>query len=86
MLLLCVGPKPVPVIVTVVPTGPMVGEIFVTDRASSTENAAALLVTPSSVSVTLPLVAFDGTVTVTCVSLQETAVAAIPLNCTWLVP
>jgi len=34
--------------------------------------------------VTGPLVAFDGTDAVMLVSLHDVAVAATPLNCTWL--
>lgn len=86
MLLLCVGPKPVPVIVTVVPVGPEVGEMLVTESASITENCTPLLVTPSSTTVTGPLVAPDGTVAVMLVALHELTLAATPLKKTWLLP
>src|SRR5271166_2564746 len=62
----------------------------VTESASITVNVTPLLVIPSSVSVTGPLVAFVGTVTVTAVSLHVLTFAVVPLNLTmllaWLVP
>jgi hypothetical protein len=83
-LLLCVEPKPVPVIVTVVPTGPIAGDRPVTERPSMTVNDAVLLEKPASFTETEPLVVLAGTVAVMLVSLQAVAVAAIPLNNTWL--
>src|SRR5271156_808486 len=44
---LWLAPKPVPVIVTVAPTAPAVGDIAVTERGSSTVNETLLLATPS---------------------------------------
>jgi hypothetical protein len=74
------------VIVTDVPTAPLVGEMEVIESASTTVNVTPLLVTPSSVIVTEPVVALDGTVAVMLVSLQELATAVTPLNCTMLLP
>jgi len=45
-----------------------------------------LLLTPPTFTTTLPVVAPDGTVTAMLVSLQEVAVAVVPLNFTVLVP
>jgi hypothetical protein len=84
--LLCVEPNPAPEIVTVVPTGPLLGETPVTESGSRTVNCTPLLVTPSSVTVTGPLVAPDGTTRVTLVSLQALALATKPLNWTVLLP
>jgi hypothetical protein len=83
-LLLCVGPKPVPVIVSVLPTGPELVESPVTVRGSRTVNCTPLLVTPSSNTVTGPLVAFEATATVILELLHESTVAETPFNCTWL--
>ena len=62
VLVPCVAPKFVPVIVTDVPTGPLVGDRLVTvggDRHG--ERAAPLLATPPTVTTTLPVVAPAGT-------------------------
>jgi hypothetical protein len=74
----------VPEIVTEVPTGPILGEIPVTESDAITVNDAVLLEKPASLTVTEPLVVPVGTVTVMLVSLQAVAVAAMPLNNTWL--
>jgi hypothetical protein len=50
--LTCVAPKPAPVIVTVVPSEPIVGEMALTESASITLNEALLLEKPSSTTVT----------------------------------
>ena len=88
MLLLCVGPKPVPVIVMVEPTGPTFGEMPVTESGPSTVKDTPALVIPFWVTVTGPLVAPVGTKTVMLVSVQEVILAERLLNCTvhWLVP
>lgn len=52
--------------------------------ASITVNDAVLLANPSSITDTVPLVAFDGTVTVILVSVQLVTVAATLLNWTVL--
>jgi hypothetical protein len=65
---------------TELPTGPLAGESPVTDTGSKIVKVAPLLVMPSSVTVTGPFAAFDGTVTVTAVSLHELTVAVTLLN------
>jgi len=82
--LLCVAPKPAPVIVTVVPTDPIAGDKPPTERPSITVNDAVLLAKPASLTDTEPLVVLAGTVAVMLVSLQAVMVAAMPLNSTWL--
>src|SRR6266567_2003829 len=72
--------------VTVEPIGPTLGETPVTETDSITVNCAPLLVTPSSLTVTGPLVALPGTMTVILVSLQEVGAAVTELNCTVLLP
>jgi hypothetical protein len=91
VLLLCVDPKPTPVIVTVAPAGPVLGEMPVTDSDWRTVNCTPLLTTPASVTLTGPLVAEDGTEAVMLVSLQDGEAAATPLKETlnpvlWLAP
>jgi len=86
VLLLCVGPKPVPLIVMLAPTGPAFGEMLVMESCSRTVNCTPLVVIPSSVTVTGPLVAFAGTVIVMLVSLQELTPATTLLTCTVLLP
>ena len=85
VLLLCAAPKPVPVTVMLVPMGPEFCEMPVMESVESTVNVAPLLVTPSTVTVTGPLVAFEGTCAVMLVSLQELTLATTLLNFTWLV-
>jgi len=72
--------KPVPVITTDVPIGPTPGLRPVTESASVTVNGMVLLVTPSSATTSGPLVAPDGTVSVTLVALQDETFPAKPLN------
>jgi hypothetical protein len=60
--------------------------MLVTEIASITVKLTPLLVMPSSVIVTEPLVALDGTPAVILVSLQELTDATTPLNDTWLLP
>jgi hypothetical protein len=83
----CIAPKPLPTIVTRVPTGPEFGVI---SAMIGTENGTALLDAPDMVTITSPLVAPLGTVTAALVSLQFVAGANSPLNVTvllaWLVP
>jgi hypothetical protein len=81
--------NPVPVIVTDVPTGPLVGENPVTVGAdAATVNELALVpVPPAVVTDTVPLVAPVGTVAVTCVAeLTVNDVADVPLNFTAVAP
>ncbi len=84
-----VAPKFVPVIVTDVPTGPLVGVRLVTVGAVAvvvTVNVIALLAAPPTVTTTLPVVAPAGTGTVMLEEDQFVGVAAVPSNFTALVP
>jgi len=84
----CVAPKFAPAIVTDAPTTPLFGVRLVMLGAATTVNVFALLAVPDTVTMTLPLVAPDGTVVVMTVDVQlaDATVAAIPLNLTVLVP
>jgi hypothetical protein len=81
--------KPLPLIVTVVPTVPLVGEkpeiagagCAVTVNAFALAPAPALVVTAMT-----PLVAFAGTVAVICVAELTVKLAAVPLKVTELAP
>src|SRR5262249_17949745 len=85
VLLLCCEPKPEPEIVTMVPAGPLVGEMPLIETGWRTVNLAPVLVTPWVVTVIGPLVAPEGTPTVMLVLLQFVMeVAVTPLNCTEL--
>ena len=75
-----------PVIVTVAPTAPLVGESDVIAGADTTVNDAPLLAAPSTVTTMLPVVAPLGTGTVMLVSVHAVGVPATPLNVTELVP
>jgi hypothetical protein len=73
-----------PVIVTALPTGPMAGIKLVIVGATKTVKLVALIVVPSAL-VTLigPVVAFNGTVAVICVSISTlNVVAFVPLKAT----
>src|SRR5439155_3770780 len=80
------APKFVPVIVTDVPTGPLVGARLVMLGPAITVNVTALLATPATVTTTLPVVAPAGTGTTMLVADQLVGVATVPLNVTVLVP
>jgi hypothetical protein len=84
LLVPCVGPKPVPAIVTSVPMAPDIGLRLV--MLGATEKPTPLLATPPTVTTTLPLVAPAGTGTVMLVSLQLVGLAATPLKVTELAP
>ena len=86
VLVPCVAPKFVPVIVTDVPTGPLVGARLVRRRRPVTVNVRPLLARPPTVTTTLPVVAPVGTGTTMLVADQLVGVAAVPLNVTVLVP
>jgi hypothetical protein len=86
VLLPCVAPKFVPVIVTAVPTGPLVGETLVRLGGIVTVYGSALLARPPTVTTTLPVVAPVGTGTAMLVADQLVGVAAVPLNVTVLLP
>jgi hypothetical protein len=76
--------KLVPVMVTVAPTAPLVGEKLVMVGAGTTSKLAALVtVTPLDVTEMRPSAAPAGTVTTMVVALEEVTVALTPLkNCT----
>src|SRR5437879_13250186 len=76
----CVATKPLPVIVTGMPIGPLLDEMELMERDPSAVNWTPLLVTPPAVTVTGPLVALDGTATVMLASLQELTLAVTLLN------
>jgi hypothetical protein len=81
-----VGWKFVPLIVTVAPTAPDVGERLVMLGVAITVKLAPALTTPETVTITLPVVAPAGTGATILVSLQLAGEAAVPLNLTVLVP
>jgi len=84
----CVAPKPVPVIVTEVPTTPDEGLRLVTliGGGPVMVNTTPLLKVPGPLTTTLPVEAPDGTGTMMLVALQLAGLASVPLNVTWLVP
>jgi len=82
----CAVPKFVPVIVTVVPTDPEVGDRLVIVGVAVTVKLAPLLDTPFSVTTTFPVVAPLGTGTTMLVALQLVGVPDVPLNLTVLDP
>jgi hypothetical protein len=84
VLATCVGPKPVPVMVTAVPHDPDAG--FKLIILGITENPTLLLGTPPTLTITLPVEAPAGTGTTILVALQLVAAAAVPLKVTVLVP
>src|SRR6266581_4434773 len=84
VLVPCVAPNVVPVIVTDVPTAPLVGARVVIFGV--TVNATPLLAMPPTVTTTLPVVAAAGTGTTMLVADQLVGVAVVPLNVTVLVP
>jgi hypothetical protein len=86
VLVPCVAPKFVPVIVTDVPTGPLVGDRLVTLGGGVTVKLIPLLASPATVTTTLPVVAPAGTGTPMLVADQLVGVAVVPLNVTVLVP
>jgi hypothetical protein len=79
-----VGPKPVPVIVTDVPTTPDVGERPV--MFGATAKFTPLLATPPTVTTTLPAAAPVGTGTMIDLAPQLVGAAAVPSKVTVLVP
>jgi hypothetical protein len=81
-----VAPKPVPAIVTAVPTGPLVGDRLVRLGGTVTVNVRPLLARPPTVTTTLPLVAPVGTGTTTLVDDQLVGVVLVPLKVTVLAP
>jgi hypothetical protein len=81
-----VAPKLLPVSVTTVPTGPLVGDRLVNVGGAVTVKAKVLLARPPTVTTTLPLVAPLGTGTTMLVADHVVGVALVPLNVTVLVP
>src|SRR5437016_831208 len=78
-----VVPKLVPVMVTAVPTGPVVGFRLVMAGAEEvTVKFTPLLATPPTVTTTLPVVAPLGTDATMLVALQLVVVAVVPLKVT----
>jgi hypothetical protein len=78
----CDAPKFVPVIVTDVPAGPLVGfRLLIVGVGGVTLKGTPLPATPTT-TLTFPLVAPVGTGTVMLVALQIVGVATVPLNCT----
>src|SRR5690242_9965563 len=87
VLLPWLAPKFVPVIVTVVPTAPLVGDTLLIEGVESTVKFTPLLGTPDTVTTTLPVLAPAGTVTPILVALQpENTVACVPPKLTVLLP
>jgi len=82
----CVGPKPVPVMVTELPAGPEVGLRLEMRGPAVTVKAMPLLATPLTVTTTFPLVAPAGTLTKMAVLPQIVGGAGVPLKVTVLVP
>jgi len=82
----CVEPKPAPVMVTTMPTGPVMGERLVSPGPASTVKVIVLLGTELSVTTTLPVVAPVGTGARICVALQLAGLAVVPLKVNVLVP
>ena len=91
VLVPCAAPKIVPVIVTDVPTGPLVGDRLVTLGAGVvTVKVTPLLATAPTVTTALPVVAAAGTGTTMLDADQVVGVAVVPLKVTvlepWVVP
>jgi len=84
LLVPCAVPKPVPVIVTGVPTAPERGPMLT--MLGVTEKFTPLLATDPTVTTTLPLVAPGGSGATMLVTLQLVGVASVPLKPTVLVP
>ena len=83
------GSKFVPVIVTAVPTVPIVGEkpVMVGDSESPTTNAVALEALPVDVVTDIgPVVAPAGTLVTISVAVEEVTTAVTPLNFTVFCP
>src|SRR5260370_32832824 len=71
--------KPVPAIVTVLPTPPMFGVRLVICGAGTLKSTLLVLVTPPSTTLTVPVIAGGGTIATTCLSDQLTMLAGWPL-------
>src|SRR3982074_2048882 len=78
-----VAPKLAPVMVTAVPTGPVVGFRLVIEGAEEvTVKFTPLLATPPTVTTTLPVVAPPGADATMLVALQLVVLAVVPLKVT----
>ena len=87
VLVPCVVPKFVPVMVTAVPGAPEFGlTVAIVGPAVEIVNITPGLDRVPTVTMTLPVVAPAGTVTLMLVALHALAVAVVPLNLTVLVP
>src|SRR5262249_56892016 len=86
VLVPCVAPKFVPVIVTDVATGPLVGDRLVMLGGTVTVKVTPLLARLLTVTTTLPVVEPAGTGTTMLVADQPVGVAAVPLKVTVLPP
>ncbi len=86
VLLPWVDPKPLPVIVTELPTGAAAGERLAMFGAGTTVKFTPTLATPETVTTTFPVVAPDGTGTIIFALAQLVGVPGVPLNVTVLVP
>ena len=75
-----VGPKFVPLTLTTVPMGPALGLTLLMFGGGVTAKGRPLLADPVTVTTTLPVVAPTGTDVSMLVSLQEVAVAGVPLK------
>jgi hypothetical protein len=82
VLLPWLAPKFVPVMVTGIPTDPVVGFRPVMLGDCMTVKFTPLLATPPAVTTTLPVVAFAGTGVTMLVAVQLVGVAVVPLNVT----
>jgi hypothetical protein len=78
--------KPLPLIVTVVPTGPLVGENEEMFGSTNTVKSEPLVAVPSAVTLIGPVVAPEGTVAVIFVPESTLNAAVVPLNFTAVVP
>jgi hypothetical protein len=81
-----VGPKFVPLTLTTVPMGPALGLTPVMLGGGVTAKGRPLLGVPATLTTTFPVVAPAGTDVTMLVSLQEVAVAVVPLKVTILDP
>ena len=81
-----VGPKFVPVIVTLVPIGPTEGLMLVILGGGVTVKGEPLLAILLTVTTTLPVVAPAGTVRLMLLAVQLEVVASVPLRVTVLPP
>ena len=81
-----VAPKLVPVIVTDVPIGPLVGARLVRLGVGTTVNTMSLLAPPLTVMTTFPVVALVGTGTMMLVADHVVGVPMVPLKVRVLVP